>query len=51
MTVLCIAAVEKKNIEAIDFPGAYLNATLSESQVMRLDKVLAAEAVAAHLTS
>jgi len=45
MIVLCIAAVEKRKLEAIDFPGAYLNATLDETQVMRLDKVLAEEAV------
>jgi len=45
MIVLCIAAVEKRKLEAIDFPGAYLNATLDEKQVMRLDKILTEEAV------
>jgi hypothetical protein len=45
MIVLCIAAVERRKIEAIDFPGAYLNATLEETQVMRLDQTLTEEAV------
>jgi hypothetical protein len=43
MMVLCIAASERRDIEAIDFPGAYLNAFLKEPQLMRLDKQLVME--------
>lgn len=41
MLALGIAAHERRDIETIDFPGAYLFAELHETQLMRLDKVLA----------
>jgi hypothetical protein len=45
MMVLSISANESRDIEAIDFPGAYLNANLAEPQLMKLDRVMAEEAV------
>ena len=45
MIVLNIAAYEKRNAEAIDFPGAYLNAVLKDKQLMRISSTLADIAV------
>eukprot|EP01033_Poteriospumella_lacustris_P012998 gene12998-9295_t len=40
MTVLSLAALENREIETYDFPGAYLYEKLSHTQVMRIPKQL-----------
>eukprot|EP01033_Poteriospumella_lacustris_P011601 gene11601-8269_t len=41
MTVLSVASYQSRNIETMDFPTAYLNGQLQNTQVMRLDHTLA----------
>eukprot|EP01033_Poteriospumella_lacustris_P011390 gene11390-8106_t len=41
MTTLAIAAHDSMHIETMDFPTAYLNGKLKDTQVMRIDRFLA----------
>jgi hypothetical protein len=47
MMVLSLSVIESRDLEAIDFPGAYLYADLEHPQLMRLDKELSKELVEA----